>query len=316
MPCENSGKAQCRPKTDHGPVSIPPVFVVHPLLLDDNRVQTLGVLDVDGLHVAVELLLGALLVVTPPGDADAEPVRNALDTLLPDLLVELGVHADVDGTLRAISVSLQYVTPAPVQQPCSFVSRLGDRRSVSVVERTIAWRANALSSLIAFGALFLKLTPWSWPNSQRSVHVSHPSFASHTRLCMWTVYSRATTSAMAERVAFPVGFLDDILAAAGQRALQRRSPETEEVCWIGSRCLSGGAITYLGDVWISCTRSRLSGVEESSVWLGSINLPLGNFALGFSVNSAKVRAWACSPRVTALKWNGAAALLGPAAGCG
>lgn len=27
------------------------------------------------------------------------------------------------------------------------------------------------------------------------------------------VYSRATTSAMAERVAFPEGFLDDILAA-------------------------------------------------------------------------------------------------------
>ena len=69
----------------------------------------------------------------------------------------------------------------------------------------------------------------------------------------------------------------------------------------------------LGRRWISCTRSRLSGVEESSVWLGSINLPLGNFALGFSVNSAKVRAWACSPRVTALKWNGAVALLQPQA---
>ena len=119
---------------------------------------------------------------------------------------------------------------------------------MSVVERTIAWRANALISLIAFGALFLKLTPWSWPNSQRSAHLSRPNFASHTRLCMWMVYSRATTSAMAERVAFPVGFLvDDILAAAGQRVLQRRYPETEEVCWIDSRCLFGGAITYLGD---------------------------------------------------------------------
>jgi hypothetical protein len=31
----------------------------------------------------------------------------------------------------------------------------------------------------------------------------------------------------------------------------------------------------------------------------------GNFALGFSANSAKVRAWAWNPRVTALKWNGA-----------
>jgi len=99
MPCENSGKAQCRPETDHGPISISQFCCCPPLLLDDNGVQTLGVLDVDGLHVAVELLLGALLVVTPPGDADAEPVRNALDTLFPDLLVQLGVETDVRGTL-------------------------------------------------------------------------------------------------------------------------------------------------------------------------------------------------------------------------
>lgn len=32
-----------------------------------------------------------------------------------------------------------------------------------------------------------------------------------TRLCMWMVYSRATTSAMAERWVLPEGFLDDIL---------------------------------------------------------------------------------------------------------
>lgn len=43
-------------------------------------------------------------------------------------------------------------------------------------------------------------------------HATQSSFASHTRLCMWMVYSRATTSAIAERWAFPVGFLDDILA--------------------------------------------------------------------------------------------------------
>jgi len=73
-------------------------------------VQTLGVLDVDGLHVAVELLLGALFVVTPPGDADAEPVANTLDTLLPDLLVQLGVQADVRGALVP-SVSLLLVLP-------------------------------------------------------------------------------------------------------------------------------------------------------------------------------------------------------------
>jgi hypothetical protein len=72
----------------------------HPnLLLNDNGVETLGVLHVDGLDVAVELLLGALLVVTAAGDADTETVGNALDTLLPDLLVELGVDADIGGTL-------------------------------------------------------------------------------------------------------------------------------------------------------------------------------------------------------------------------
>jgi hypothetical protein len=60
-------------------------------ILDDLGVQTLGVLDVDGLDVRVELLLGALLVVTLTGDADTETERNALDTGLPDLLVELGV---------------------------------------------------------------------------------------------------------------------------------------------------------------------------------------------------------------------------------
>lgn len=60
-------------------------------ILNDLGVQTLGVLDVDGLDVGVELLLGTLLVVTLTGDADTEAERNALDTGLPDLLVKLGV---------------------------------------------------------------------------------------------------------------------------------------------------------------------------------------------------------------------------------
>lgn len=72
------------------------------LLLDDNRRETLGVLDVHGLNVAVELLLGALLIVTSARDADAESVWNTLDTLLPDLLVELGVDADIGGALSSI----------------------------------------------------------------------------------------------------------------------------------------------------------------------------------------------------------------------
>ena len=60
-------------------------------ILNDLGVKTLGVLDVDGLDVGVELLLGTLLVVTLTGDADAETERNALDAGFPHLLVELGV---------------------------------------------------------------------------------------------------------------------------------------------------------------------------------------------------------------------------------
>lgn len=70
------------------------------LFLNDNSHQALGILDVDGLDVAVELLLGVLLVVSSAADADAESVGNALDTLLPDLLVELRVEADIGSALQ------------------------------------------------------------------------------------------------------------------------------------------------------------------------------------------------------------------------
>lgn len=60
-------------------------------VLDNLGVQTLGVLDVDSLDIGVELLLGALLIVTLTADADTEAERNALDSGFPDLLVELGV---------------------------------------------------------------------------------------------------------------------------------------------------------------------------------------------------------------------------------
>lgn len=64
--------------------------------------QTLGVLDVDGLDVGVQTLLGTLLVVTLAGDANTETEGDTLDTGLPDLLVESGVETDVLGTLRAL----------------------------------------------------------------------------------------------------------------------------------------------------------------------------------------------------------------------
>lgn len=71
----------------------------HLSVLNDGGGETLGLLDVDGLDVGVQLLLGALLVVTLAGDADTETEGDTLDTGLPDLLVQLGVEADVLGSL-------------------------------------------------------------------------------------------------------------------------------------------------------------------------------------------------------------------------
>ncbi len=60
-------------------------------ILHHSCLQALGVLDIDCLHVTVELLLCALFVVTLARDANAEPERNALDAGLPDLLIQLRV---------------------------------------------------------------------------------------------------------------------------------------------------------------------------------------------------------------------------------
>lgn len=161
MPCETP-KAQMPSRTIrstiHGPPSNPvPVFVS--LLLDNDSRETLGVLDVDSLNVAVELLLGTLLVVTSPGDADAKSVWDTLDTLLPDLLVELGVDTDIGSTLwsgqhtgRSRSKNLPSAAIVQSSGPAS--------------KRTIDLVAKALISLMALGALFLKLTPCSWSSRQ------------------------------------------------------------------------------------------------------------------------------------------------------
>ena len=77
----------------------------HLSVVDGGGVETLGVLDVDGLDVGVEALLGVLLVVTLTGDADTETEGDTLDAGLPDLLVELGVNADVLGALYHKNVS-------------------------------------------------------------------------------------------------------------------------------------------------------------------------------------------------------------------
>lgn len=69
------------------------------VVLDNGGLEALGVGDVDGLDVGVKLLLGVLLVVTLTRDADAKAEGDTLDAALPDLLVQLGVEADVGGTL-------------------------------------------------------------------------------------------------------------------------------------------------------------------------------------------------------------------------
>ena len=52
-------------------------------------------LDIDSLDVAVQLLLGALLVVPLPANAHAQSEGNAFDATLPNLLVQLRVETDV-----------------------------------------------------------------------------------------------------------------------------------------------------------------------------------------------------------------------------
>jgi hypothetical protein len=73
-------------------------------VFDDLGVETLGVLDVDGLDVRVQLLLSTVLVVTLTADTDTEAEWDTLDTGFPDLLVELGVEAHILGALEDVSM--------------------------------------------------------------------------------------------------------------------------------------------------------------------------------------------------------------------
>ena len=68
-------------------------------VLHNNSLQPLGlaILDIHRLHVTVQLLLGTLLVVALPRDADAQSEGDAFDAAFPDALVELRVEAHVVG---------------------------------------------------------------------------------------------------------------------------------------------------------------------------------------------------------------------------
>lgn len=129
-------------------------------------------------------MLRSLLVVTLATDAYADAVWHALDPLLPDLLVQLRVDADILSSLvgkKSQSACCRYrchFQPgyANLQIPACPLFQL------AVVEHTMACCANLVISLIAFGALFLNDVP-------------------KMRLWRWIVYSRATTSARADRPA-------------------------------------------------------------------------------------------------------------------
>jgi hypothetical protein len=85
------------------------------LFVDNNRDKALGVLDIDGLNAAVQLLLGVLLVVTTPADAHTQSVWDTFDALLPHLLVQLRVEANVRGALYAIDCWLAYESAASLR---------------------------------------------------------------------------------------------------------------------------------------------------------------------------------------------------------
>lgn len=130
--------------------------------------------------------------------------------------------------------------------------------------RTMALCANALISLMARGARFLKVTPCSYSNvRQHSVqvsrsqvyvfHVLHHFFPGRrklrgrTLLCMWMVYSRATTSAMAERPCLPVFLVDDISANRQHfvRAVKNGVFGTSD----SAHLMCGGGVVVGGERW-------------------------------------------------------------------
>lgn len=63
----------------------------HLIILNNSSLETLGVLDVHSLDVAVQLLLCALLIITLSRDTDTKSVWDTLDARFPHLLVELWV---------------------------------------------------------------------------------------------------------------------------------------------------------------------------------------------------------------------------------
>ena len=72
-------------------------------ILNDDRLQPLclSLLDIHSLHIAVQLLLCTLLVISLSADSHSETEWDALDAGFPDFLVELWIKADVGCALEA-----------------------------------------------------------------------------------------------------------------------------------------------------------------------------------------------------------------------
>lgn len=65
------------------------------LIFNDRCLKSLGVLHINRLHIAVQLLLGIFNIVTLATDANAKTERNTLNARLPNLLIQLRVKANV-----------------------------------------------------------------------------------------------------------------------------------------------------------------------------------------------------------------------------
>lgn len=66
-------------------------------VLHNHRLQPLRlpILHIHRLHITIQLLLGAFLVVSLPADPHPQTIRHPLDPGLPDALVELRVQTHV-----------------------------------------------------------------------------------------------------------------------------------------------------------------------------------------------------------------------------
>ena len=75
-------------------------------IFDDHCGQALGILYVDCLHIAVQLLLGTLLIITLPRYPHPQPERHTLDTGFPYFFVELRIETNILGSLERTQVLL------------------------------------------------------------------------------------------------------------------------------------------------------------------------------------------------------------------